>query len=411
MADSVVLRLRDDPGNCEWVVVDADGRLTERRRDGSLSDARASATGRRLIVLVPGPAVVTTRAELPQVSKARQRQMLPFTLEDQFAEDVASLHFAAGSRTADDQLYVSVVGRERLEEWLQQLTAAALEPVAMYADTDGVADTPSTLNIIYENDTVFARRPGDAAVSIEGLPFSDAVAIVADDPDGESAVQHALLCIDAASHEANAAEIHALSEKFASFDVKLLNEDALPLFASKLINHPGANLLQGIYAPKSNWGAMLKPWRVAAMLAAGLVATALLGTVVEYIQLRRTDTLLTTTLETRCGEQFNNTNIRQCESEVNALLGTRGESSGGSEEFLATLASVAETSNAANTLRSISYRNSVMDMQLVTPDVPALDAFSRSLDDAGAFTVSVQSTNPQEDGTVESRVQIVGASR
>jgi len=411
MADSVVLRLRDDSDHCEWVVVDADGRLTERRRSGSLSDVRASAMGRRLIVLVPGPAVITTRVELPQVSKARQRQMLPFTLEDQFADDVASLHFAAGSRTADEQLYVSVVAKERLEEWLHRLSAAALEPFAIYADTDGVADTPSTLNIIYEDDTVFARRPGDAAVSIEGLPFSDAVAIVADDPDSESAVQHALLCIDTASHEANAAEIDTLAQKFASFDVKLLNEDALPLFASKLVNHPGANLLQGAYAPKSNWGAMLKPWRVAAVLGAGLVATALLGTIVEYIQLRRTDTMLTTALETRCGEQFNNTSIRQCEAEVNALLGTRGESSGGSEEFLATLASVAETSDAANTLRSISYRNSVMDMQLVTPDVPALDAFSRSLDEAGPFTVSVQSTNPQEDGSVESRVQIVGADR
>ena len=109
-----------------------------------------------------------------------------------------------------------------------------------------------------------------------------------------------------------------------------------------------------------------------------------------------------------CVEMQSGSNV---EAEVQARLGTSGEASGNSEEFLATLASVAETTTAANTLRSLSYRNSVTDMQLVTPDVPALDTFSRRLDEAGPFTVSVQSTNPQEDGTVESRIQIVGENR
>ena len=290
MADSLVLRLNDESDDCEWVVVDTDGRQTEPRRRGTLADAHAAATGRRLIVLVPGSAVVTTRVELPQVSKARQRQMLPFTLEEQFAEDVASLHFAAGSRNADDLLLVSVVARDRLESWLARLLAASLEPVAIYADTDGVADTPATVNLIYEHGTFFARRPGNAAVSIEGLDLADAFAIAADSSQDEPAVQHALLCIDAESHQRNEAQIAALSENFASLDVKLLQEDALPLFAAKLINHPGTNLLQGAYAPKSNWGVMLKPWRVAAVLAGALVATMLLGTVVDYLRLPSSST-------------------------------------------------------------------------------------------------------------------------
>lgn len=411
MADSLVLRLREHEDDCEWVVVDADGRLTERRHKGPLSEVRAAATGRRLLVLVPGRAVVTTRVEMPQVSKARQRQMLPFALEDQFAEDVSSLHFAAGPRSEDDALFVSVVARKQLEKWLERLAAFDLEPAAMYAENDGVADTPSTLNVIYENGTIFARRPGDAAFSIEGLEFSDAFAILADGADGEASPRHALLCIDAASHEAHAAHIEAASEHFATLDVKLLQEDALPLFAAKLVNHPGANFLQGPYAPKSNWGAMLRPWRVAAVLAAGLVATVILGTIVDYVRLRQADTALTDTLLARCSEQFRTTDLRQCEAEVQARLRSLGESTGGGEEFLATLANVAANAGSTNTLRTLSYRNSVMDMQILTPDVPALDAFSRSLDESGPFTVSVQSTNPQEDGSVESRLQIVGENR
>ena len=412
MADSLVLRLWDDSTACEWVVVDADGRQTEPRRSGPLSEVRAAATGRRLIVLVPGPAVVTTKVELPQVSKARMRQMLPFSLEDQFAEDVSSLHFAAGSRDADGLLFVSVVAQERLAGWLDRLATEDLEPAAVYADSDGVADTPATLNVIWERGTILARRPGDAAIAIEGLSLADAFSIIADDPEQETTVQHALLCIDPESHEANSAQIEAAATQFASLDVKLLPEDALPLFAAKLVNHPGTNLLQGPYAPKSNWGAMLQPWRVAAMLAGGLVATMLLGTIVDYMRLQSTDADLTSTLETRCSEQFRVADLSQCEAAVAGVLRESGEpASGGNEEFLATLASIAETTTTANMLRSVSYRNSVMDMQIVTPDVPALDTFSRQLDETGPFTVSVQSTNPQEDGTVESRIQIVGENR
>jgi general secretion pathway protein L len=411
MADTVVLRLRGDDAPCEWVVVDGDGRLTEPHREGRLEEVRVAATGRRLIVLVPGRSVVTTRVEMPNVSKTRLRQMLPFALEDNFAEDVSLLHFAAGPRNEDDELLVSVVGRKQLEAWLERLDAVELEPAAIYADNDGVADTPSTLNVIYEHGTTYARRPGDAAFSIEGLEFADAFSIIVSDADDDSRPQHVLLCIDAPSHEANIAQIEAAATEFSSLDVKLLPDNALPIFAAKLVNHPGSNLLQGPYAPKSNWGALLKPWRVAAILAACLVAAALLGTIVDYMQLRRTDSALTTTIASRCSEVFATADLRQCEAEVQSRLRSVGASAGGGEEFLATLASVAATAGTANTLRTLSYRNSVMDVQVLSPGVPALDEFSRRLDESGPFSVAVQSTNPQEDGTVESRLQIVGANR
>jgi general secretion pathway protein L len=339
------------------------------------------------------------------------RQMLPFALEDQFADDVASLHFAAGTRANDGHIDVSVVARDRLDAWLERITAAELEPAAICADTDGVADTPSTLNVICENGAIFARRPGEAALSMEGIELSDAIDIVAHDAAESGAVNHILLCVNAASREANAATIESLSRRFASLDVKLLQDDALSLFAAKLINHPGPNLLQGSYAPKSDWDAMLRPWRIAGVLAAGLAATAALATIVDYVDLRRTDAALTSALEARCSADFRAAGLRQCEAEVQARLRDAGVATGGSEEFLTTLAGVAAVAGAENMLRSVSYRNSVMDMQLVTPSVPALDEFSRRLGESGPYTVAVQSTNPQEDGTVESRLQIVGENR
>ena len=413
MADTLVLRLNVAGDSASWVVVDADGRLLEQQRSGALRDARAAATGRRLIALVPGGEVVTTRATLPNVSRARQRQMLPFSLEDQFADDIGTLHFAAGPRREDGTLAVSVVAIDKLEAWLERLQAAGLEPAAIYADSDGVPDTPATLNIIAERDTVYSRRPGAAAMSIEGLGLADAVTLIGentDEADSETP-QHALVYLDEQSRNSQAADVEQLSERFSGFDIKALASDALHLFAGTLVNSPGANLLQGRYAPKSNWGALLKPWRIAASLAAGLVAILVLVTAVDYLQLRRIDGALSEAVAARCSEQFSTTALRQCEATVQSRLRDLGMASNGAEEFLATLAAVAQSAGAENQLRQLSYRNSVMDLQLSTPDVPALDAFSRRLDETGQLSVSVQSTNPQQDGTVESRLQIVGGNR
>jgi general secretion pathway protein L len=411
MADNLVLRLRDSTDACSWVVVDADGRLAEPLREGDLDMARAAVAGRRLIVLVPGSDVITSSAELPQVSRSRLRQVLPFSLEENFAEDVSELHFAIGERAENGRMLVSVVARERLDAWLERLARARLDPVAVYADSDGVADTPSTLTVIAEDTAIYARRPGEAPVCLAGLSLGEAFDLLTAQ-DGESAaVQHALICMSESARQTNAAEIEKLSKQLVTLDVKLLADSALALFAARLVNHPGTNLLQGRYAAKSNWGALLKPWRIAAGLAAGLVATLLVGTVVEYVQLRRADAALTSTLEARCGERFGAAAMRQCEAELQARLRTLGETTqAASNDFLATLAQIAATTGDEDQLQTLSYRNGVMDVQILMPSVPALDEFSRRVNESGQFTVSVQSTNPRDDG-VEARIQILGGDR
>ena len=411
MADSLVLRMEDATGGSAWVVVDADGRLLEPRRSGSLAEARAAATGRRLIVLVPGTEVVTTSAELPNVSKARLRQLLPFALEEHFADDVTTLHFAAGARDERGRVCASAVARARLEQWLGQLEEAGLHPAAIYADTDAVADTPSTLNLVMEGKTILARRPGEPACTMEGLDLAEALEFLLAGDEDENPLQHALLCLDAESYARHRQEIEGLSAGLAGVDVKMLADGALPMFAAKIVNHPGANLLQGAYSPRSNWGALLKPWRVAAGLAAALIAVAVLGTVVDYVQLQRADAALTSELEAQCAARLAAPGIRQCEAAVQTRLRSRGEVGGGDEEFLLTMARVAETAGEQNQLRTLSYRNRIMDVQILTPDVRALDEFSRRLNETGDLSVSVQSTNPQQGGGVEARLQITGGAQ
>jgi general secretion pathway protein L len=409
MADHLFLRIHDATDACSWIVLDADARVVVPLNAGSLIDAAPACIGRRVTVLVPGVEVITTKADLPPASQARLRQMLPFSLEDRFADDIDELTFAAGAKLAAGGILVSVVAKKKLDAWLARLSDVGITAQAVYADADGVPDTPSTLNVVVEDDTIFGRRPGQAALALEGLDLIQAFAVFTTVGEGEQPIQHAQLSIDAQSKAENEANIALLASELASLNVRIFEDTALPGFAAKLVQEPGTNLLQGRYAPKSNWAEIIKPWRMAAMLVAGLAVVGLAANAAEYFKLRVQDAALTQAVQEQCARQFSVQQMRQCEAELQRRLQAIGQGGGSSEDFLSTLAMIAEHADANSRLETLSYRNQVLDIQLIAASVPELDSFGREIMDTGRFSVSIQSTNPQQDGGVEARVQIVGA--
>jgi general secretion pathway protein L len=408
MAEHLFVRARDDSEGCTWVVVDDDGRLLQGLRSGTFRDAARDADGKRVVLLVPGLEVVTTNATLPAASKSRLRQMLPYSLEDTFAEDVEDLTFAIGPRLATGAFQVSVVAKKKLDAWLERAAAAGIAPQTVCADSDGVPNTPSTLTVIIEGDVAFGRRPDEPAFALQGLTLQQAFGVFAAAPAEGSPVQHALVFIDAATQKRHEAEIAALASSLSSLDIKLMHDGPLPAFAAKLANEPGTNLLQGPYAPKSDWGRLLKPWRFAASLVVALVGVTLVASAADYISLRRQDVALTEVVTTQCQQQMSTDRLNQCETELRALLQASGQDESGGENFLSTLATMAEFVTSANTFETMSYRNGVLNVQLSASDVTALDELERGIDETGRFDMSIQSANPREGGGVDARIQIVG---
>ncbi len=97
MSESLVIRLDAAArGTASWVAVDDTGALLGTIGSGALAQAAAAAGARQVVVLVPAVDVLRARASVPLRSGPRLLQALPFALEDQLAEDVDSLHFAAG---------------------------------------------------------------------------------------------------------------------------------------------------------------------------------------------------------------------------------------------------------------------------------------------------------------------------
>lgn len=402
----LVVRLADDRTLGQWAVFDGDGRLVQRMVGGA-DGAAAAARGRRVIALVPGVDIVGTSATLPSSSPARLRKMLPYSLEDVLAEDIEDLFFAVGPRLESGAVSVAVVARARLEAWLDVLSAHGLTAGAVYSDAEGVPDTPSTLTLVLEDGRVFGRVPGQPAFVFEGLSLTEVVESVAS--DGEP--RHAAVYVDESARHRYEEELRDLAASMASVDVHLMTDGALHRLASTVINRPATNLLQGSYAPKSNWSSLLRPWRTAASLLVGLLLLMLLSQAAELFALRQEDRALTDTLNARCTELFSARELGACQAAVRTRLGQSGLlEDGGSDQFLAALAAIADSRVAQSRIEALSFRNRVMDLQVVVPDVPTLDSFAQQIEGAGRFDVAIQSANPGNEG-VEGRMQVVGASQ
>jgi type II secretion system protein L len=221
-------------------------------------------------------------------------------------------------------------------------------------------------------------------------------------------LRHLLVYTDEAGRARYGDELGALGNEFATVDVKVAADGIFPHLGATLAQRSGINLLQGYYAPKSNWLALARPWRLAASLLVALVALALVHQAAEFWQLRRTNGALEELITSGCTRVVGDGRISACQREVQQRLGA-GATSTGSEDFLSTLAAIAAVRNPSARIDALSYRNRVMNLQMIAANVPALDEFERGLEQTRRFAVEIEAAN-QIDGGTEGRMRIVGAS-
>jgi general secretion pathway protein L len=395
-----------DAGTATWGAFDQTGLLVGALGRGDLPSAQAALAGRRSVALVDAVDVLTAEAALPAASQARLRQIAPFTLEEALANDVDEMVFAIGPKLPAGATLVAAVAKDRMDAWLDELGAAGIVPNALASEADGIPDMPATLVLVIEGERISGRKPGRAPFVFEGLDLAQVLPLALARKPDEPELHHVRVFTDAAGHERFAGELAALGSRFASADVKLLNEGVFPYLAATLAQRPGTNLLQGAYAPKSNWRAMLKPWRVAASLAGAAIVLGLLLQGALLWQLRRTDAGLDAVLVPACQRVVGESSVSACQREIRQ----RGAATGpATEDFLSTLAAVAAAHDPSTRMDALNYRNRALNLQLITQNTDAAVAFERKLEQSRRFAVELESTNPTDSGT-EVRLRIVGAN-
>lgn len=418
MAEYLVIRLQESAqDSVSWIAVDDRGTRRSHPGSGSLEDAAKEVRERSVIVLVPGTEALTLFADIP-AKGARLLAALPFALEDQLADDVENLHFAAGNRRSDDLIPVAVVTRKKLAEWLARLDDAGIEADRIVPENHGLARAPNTLSMLVTDGLIMFNDGGKVEFVIPDISPSEALAatgILSDESihdssdDNKDSSRHLVVYCDATLADRYEKDWALLRHELSSVDVNLLPDGALPRLAVTVASGTGINLLQGPFGAKTEIRTLFRPWRYAAIFLLALGVVGLAGKAADYYRL----TVEHQTLVTQFSEEYRR--IRPNDTRevvdpvgtVNSLRRSQGTTAAGPQVFLPSLQQLASAvaANTAVTIEAISYRAGVVDVRLTAPDIPTLDKIVQAVGASGRFSASMQSADRSGE-QVNSRIQI-----
>ncbi len=423
MAEYLVIRLPRDPDDAAaWIAVDSDGTRLGPPVTGPLAEARRDLRDRRVIVLVPGAEVLCTSVDIPVRGAARLQAALPYALEENLAQDVDDLHFAAGERRSDGRIPAAVVSDELMQAWLGRLTEAGIEPSRLVAEHAGLARIPGTVSLLIDEGLVVVNDGGDVELTLEDVAPGDALVAIGaldapappdddDDEAGDAMPRHVLVYCDAAANERYEHDWATLRQRLESVDVKLLPDGALPRLAATVASGAGINLLQGRYGPKTAYASLLAPWRHAAMLLLALVVVLTAGKGAEYMALAREEAALAERFQAVYAELM--PGAPAVEDPLRLVASLRARSDGGGQDPQLLLQALERLGRALGAnedarIEAISYRAGVADIRMNAASVSVLDDIRQRIEQGGGFSARIQSTD-QVGERVSSRLQIQAA--
>lgn len=356
---------------------------------GTLDALQAAATGRRLILALPGDTLLLTRAMAPRRNRTAWRQALPYALEDQLATEVERLHFALG-RTADrpraadgTAVPVAVIERETLREYLEPLQAAGLNPQAAVPEILLLPLPENGWSLLADTEQTLVRTGpySGFATESDNLPPMLTLALQETaDPPSQLAVY---------------GQTPALPDAELTVTRHPLPEQRLSLLHRGLTATPPLNLLQGHFGPSASLQRWLRPWRTAAILTGLLLGATLVGSGVEYRQLNQQRNTLEQTIE----QVF-----RQAVPDVQRIVNPRAQLSnrlrelsgpGGDDgEFLSLLAYSGEVLSEFPdlSLRALRFRAGRLEFDLEGGSLEQLEQLQARLRRDADHTVQLQAS-------------------
>jgi len=386
MSESLIIQLR--PGSApQWMVCNDDGHVLVNAVSGELIQAVPLATGRRIVLIVPGTDVLTTESDAPAKSATKLAQVIPFALEERVADEVEDLHFAIGERdSGTGRVPVTVVSRARIDGWLTELRTAGLNPQAIYPDAALLPAMPGQLIALLDGDSFTLRLPEGPPLVMPALSITDAIEMalagqVSPVAGLEAPPLGLLLYSGHDEWQAHQNEVDALRDRFTGVKVQLLPSGPISVLAPAAAGGDAINLLQGALAVTSPMQQNWKSWRVAAVLAASLLCLHVGSRSYELHRLHVNEADLDASIQDAFraampGQQNAMDARRRVERRLAELHGA-----GGAGSLLPALSALANAHNSVPkaTFEGFTFRNGEMDLRISAPDAAALDALSQQL--------------------------------
>jgi general secretion pathway protein L len=268
------------------------------------------------------------------------------------------------------------------------------------------------LSIMVDDNTVLFNDGADVEFSMQDVKPSDVLVIAGQlretqQTDGDDSGHLVVFCTPE-QDEILSHDWIALRTELHSVDVNVLPDGILPKLAVTVAAGHGINLLQASYGKKLEYGLLLRPWKVAALLLLGLVVVGMAMKGVGYYQLLQDEATLRAQFnaEYRLLRPQDSRKIIDPVATVESLRRGAG-SSAAPQVFLPGLRELgaALDANSGAEIEAINYRAGVIDLRLTAPDVATLDKIQKAVSASGRFRASIQSTDQVADKT-NGRIQI-----
>jgi len=394
----LLFRFLDDHGErVEWCSTESSALQIEH---GSLQELAAAASGQRLVLVVDGTRVTVVTANVPSRQRATIQKALPYALEEHFADDVESLHFAIGERLPGGELGVVACRAADMQQWLERCAAAGLSPAAVVPEPLLIPWQEGEWTLVGDHARVLARfGPWQAFVADRGaLP----VLLAQIGPAAAAAASTVRVFRDLDPGE--------LPEPWRP----LVQEAPEPLptlvlLASQYRAGRTLSLLQGPYSPRARVGRFLKPWRLAAALLLGLLVVEAGSMLLSRSRLLAESRQLTAESERIYRATFPDTRSvvdarLQMERQLQALRREAGSDGSGLLDLLERSGPVL-TGEEGLQLTGLNFRNGELSLSISASSLATVDAVRQKLSDAAGLAVDIQSASSRE-GRVEGRLLI-----
>ncbi|HVA54441.1 MAG TPA: type II secretion system protein GspL [Gammaproteobacteria bacterium] len=388
-----------------WLIIDSFGNRMGQVQAGSLTDAAPVANGRHLRVCVPGSCVMLLYADIPSNNAQKILQAVPYALEDKLAEDVDTLHFAVGARGAQGYL-VTVVSRPRVQQWLDQLTAAGLTATELIPDMLALPVRAHTLILVPDERQILMRFPDGTGVAAEASLIPLMIRRYLSSLTTSNTCTHALVY---ASDEAVSPEIRdMLASLKLETTYRPLNGGAMAVMAPVARDSNAINLLQGEFgrrgATKEHW----QRWRFSATLLTALCLVFIAQQLVSEFRLRHEAADLNAQVTTLFHQALPNATHMvdpevQMKQRLTQLTGEGANSTG----LLAMLTSIGNALQSQNgvQLQSLSYHDGNLQLQIQAGSIDALNNVKSVLTQSSSLHVEMDSLN-STSGTTTGRLTI-----
>jgi hypothetical protein len=257
--------------------------------------------------------------------------------------------------------------------------------------------------VLLDDALLYVRRPGDMPFLLDAEPLAAALDLALPAPGTERETgEHVIFFASTTGYERHRELIESLRARTATLQVKLLPDGPLPLLATQAIGSAGVNLLQGPFAPRSSLHSRMREWRLPAALAAGVALVFVGSQAALWWQQHREERALDAQIAEVFATALPGQPVVDPRAQMQGALGTGG-ASGALLPAITVIAQAMSQAPAAR-LRSLSFRNNVIELNLTAPTVESLDGIRRSMN-RGGVSAEIQSTNPGGAG-VDGRVQL-----